>query len=573
MRHFVNFSNKFCQIFAPSISAFCKNPIDFHWYEFDDTHVKPISSRDIVSRAAYLLFYQKRQLTEASRTALQNGTHWIFTLYERPSVDNTSVEDRTERTDRDFVDSADGRIRNNKSENSLRSLNLNGKSKSVERDNYSNREQEYNELHREINSPRQSVESWSGNNKAIHQVINSPRQERSYRSSPEKETRSDRHTSDDLNAKSINNETLWVNMDKTKSSATQNVVENGLDFREKYYVERINIPRSEVNINDQQTYRRSFSEDSYRNAVNNSFTSSIEDGPRYNPLSPSEVVKSNPPSPGTPDSAGSYEKKALLNNERNVNSQTGLSNDSKIKFHQNELDRQGVTFKSKSEQVEKPTIPPKHSNQMKSNNKSKPDSNTSRNVRADVFATPQQSRKSPSPPVQNGRGPWLTPQPQRKFQNTSESRPVMERQSSMPVNKANPVSYFEQQLESHRQAVHDSQPQSLPIEVNYTTEKPPLPRPNTANRVPARQKSQEGSRSVSASYDSAIKERQPENGSRTLAEMEGRTPRSERRNYENEAVRKVSDREHMERSRSVERDKSQGKTSYSCFFQNESTYV
>lgn len=536
-------------------TAFCKNPIDFHWYEFDDTHVKPINNRDIVSRAAYLLFYQRRQVTNTSRTALQDGTHWIYTLYERPSVDNTSSAESTER---DYDDSVDSRIRTDKSGSYLkdqRSIEVNGKSKSGERDYYLDRSREYNELHREVNTPRQDVESLSSNINSPRQVINSPRQERSYRSSPEKEFRNDRHTSDDLNnAKSINSEPLRVNLDKTKSSAAQNVVENGLDFREKYYVEKINIPRSEVNINDQQSYRRSFSEDSYKNAINNSFTSSIEEGLRYNPLSPTELVKSNPPSPGTLDSAGSYEKKALLNNERNVNTQSGLSSDFK-KFHQNELDRQGATLKSvKSEQVERPNIP-KHFNQIKSSNKSKPDSNTTKIVRADVYATPQQTRKPPSPPVQNARGPWLTPQPQRKSQNTSETRPVMERQSSVPVHKAHPTSsYFEHQLESHKQGMLDSQPHSLPIEINFTTEKPPLPRPSTASRVPAKQKSQEGSRSVSASYDGSNKERLAENGLR--ADLEGRTPRAERRSYENEAVRKVSERDQMERTRSVERDKS-----------------
>ena len=414
---------------------------------------------------------------------------------------------------------------------------VNGNSKSVERIVHGEQEQNYTDLHREINSPRQDKRD---------------------RNSPVKEVKNDRHTSDDLNkAKPIHYEQLKVNLDKTKPPVKQDG-DSGQQICEKYYVEKVKIPSNDVTRNNQQTYRRSFSEDSYRNAIDSTYTSSIDTGHVSNPSLVTEGnVKSGPPSPGTPDSAGSYEKKALLNNERNVNTQSGISNDVRLKFYQNELEKESETIKSgRSEQLEKPHIPPKQYNQTKNNNKSKSDSNNSQTVRADVYATPQQNRKSPSPPVQNGRGPWLTPQPQRKYPSNSDSHRVMERQSSVP-NKSHQPSYFEQQLERQRQADPDSQPSSLPIEINYTSEKPPLPRPGTSQRVPGRQKSQE--QILSQSYDSSDRDRVMEAVINSRVEAEYRTPRDERRTYENDAMRKhILEAERMERARSVERDRGQG---------------
>ena len=38
-------------------TAFCKNMTDDSWYNFDDTIVRKISERDVVSSSAYVLFY------------------------------------------------------------------------------------------------------------------------------------------------------------------------------------------------------------------------------------------------------------------------------------------------------------------------------------------------------------------------------------------------------------------------------------------------------------------------------------------------------------------------------------
>ena len=56
--------------------AFCKNPADEKWYVYDDTQVKETNEDQIVTRAAYLLFYQRRSVHSS---AAQNH-NWIFNL-------------------------------------------------------------------------------------------------------------------------------------------------------------------------------------------------------------------------------------------------------------------------------------------------------------------------------------------------------------------------------------------------------------------------------------------------------------------------------------------------------------
>lgn len=62
-------------------TAFCKNPIDGSWYQYDDSRVKPISKNDVVTKAAYLLFYQRRSLFNRQTDEVQRGSHWIYPLH------------------------------------------------------------------------------------------------------------------------------------------------------------------------------------------------------------------------------------------------------------------------------------------------------------------------------------------------------------------------------------------------------------------------------------------------------------------------------------------------------------
>jgi len=60
-------SNHFGSVGFGHYTAYGKNPISGHWYEFDDSHVtrvdKSLKRSDIVSSGAYNLFYRRRDNT------------------------------------------------------------------------------------------------------------------------------------------------------------------------------------------------------------------------------------------------------------------------------------------------------------------------------------------------------------------------------------------------------------------------------------------------------------------------------------------------------------------------------
>lgn len=59
-------------------SAYSRNPVDLKWYEYDDSKVTQISDEQVVTKAAYLLFYQRRPLSNLCTQELKNGTHWVY---------------------------------------------------------------------------------------------------------------------------------------------------------------------------------------------------------------------------------------------------------------------------------------------------------------------------------------------------------------------------------------------------------------------------------------------------------------------------------------------------------------
>ncbi|XP_067672769.1 ubiquitin carboxyl-terminal hydrolase 43-like [Haliotis asinina] len=71
-------------------TAFCKNPIDGQWHEYDDTRVKDIPQSQVTSKAAYLLFYQRRSLSKCCNQNLHTGKHWIFRLYANNNNNNNN---------------------------------------------------------------------------------------------------------------------------------------------------------------------------------------------------------------------------------------------------------------------------------------------------------------------------------------------------------------------------------------------------------------------------------------------------------------------------------------------------
>ncbi|VDD92714.1 unnamed protein product [Enterobius vermicularis] len=69
--------------------AYCKNELDNNWYEFDDTVVTKLEPADVLTKEAYVLFYQKKS-TERMETIKNNvrllsgkegKVSWILNLY------------------------------------------------------------------------------------------------------------------------------------------------------------------------------------------------------------------------------------------------------------------------------------------------------------------------------------------------------------------------------------------------------------------------------------------------------------------------------------------------------------
>ncbi|KOX78315.1 Ubiquitin carboxyl-terminal hydrolase 31 [Melipona quadrifasciata] len=66
-------------------TAFCRNPYDTQWYCFDDTRVEAVNDTNLITNAAYMLFYQRRGLTNnsgnssaASTSSAGSGLdHWV----------------------------------------------------------------------------------------------------------------------------------------------------------------------------------------------------------------------------------------------------------------------------------------------------------------------------------------------------------------------------------------------------------------------------------------------------------------------------------------------------------------
>lgn len=62
-------------------TAYCKNPVDASWYLFDDMRVEKISERQIVTKAAYLLFYARRNVGSSSASESSSGSdHWAWRM-------------------------------------------------------------------------------------------------------------------------------------------------------------------------------------------------------------------------------------------------------------------------------------------------------------------------------------------------------------------------------------------------------------------------------------------------------------------------------------------------------------
>ena len=62
-------------------TAYCKNPVDGTWSLFDDTRVERIKENQIVTKAAYLLFYARHNVGSSSASESSSGSdHWTWKM-------------------------------------------------------------------------------------------------------------------------------------------------------------------------------------------------------------------------------------------------------------------------------------------------------------------------------------------------------------------------------------------------------------------------------------------------------------------------------------------------------------
>ena len=60
-------SNHFGSLNGGHYTAYCQNPIDKRWYEFDDSSVSSMQANGAVTKAAYVLFYRRRKQGKTSK--------------------------------------------------------------------------------------------------------------------------------------------------------------------------------------------------------------------------------------------------------------------------------------------------------------------------------------------------------------------------------------------------------------------------------------------------------------------------------------------------------------------------
>lgn len=59
-------SNHYGGLGAGHYNAYAKNFINKNWYLFDDSSVNPVSEHNVMTKSAYVLFYQRQKAPETS---------------------------------------------------------------------------------------------------------------------------------------------------------------------------------------------------------------------------------------------------------------------------------------------------------------------------------------------------------------------------------------------------------------------------------------------------------------------------------------------------------------------------
>ncbi|KAL4240330.1 Ubiquitin carboxyl-terminal hydrolase 31 [Mactra antiquata] len=467
-------------------TAFCKNPVDMKWYEFDDRNVKPVQNSDIVTRAAYLLFYQRQTLTRNTVKNLHSKAHWVYNVIGPPRSMQTYKSSPMEE-EKSIVSSPSGgkksmevdyseyyvdRVKLIDSDDYHRGTRQpRGKSEPpLKRDMNDSLQKEekllLEQLRSEINSPRseQKYIPLNVSGDSSDRLLNSPRNEDSDISlfrrdefginSPRQSMRLESNESPrrelfpDQKSNSYTDESNSRQSSRHKTSVAEQIIRSK---PQNSKVNEVLSPNSVKNV-----YRRSDSVDSSKNS--HYYTSGSDGSAPPSPLDDNTRTSAI----NTQQSNKKPRQSNLLNNERDFHKVDGNRSNTKLKIHSNQLQKGNNEF-SLDENKKPPDIPSKMANQTANISDKKL-------VRPDIFSTPQQVRKSPSPPVVVS-GSWSTPQPTRR--QFSDVRPTIDRQYSVPMEM--PVSPQNgQRLDIHRHETSE-QPRSLPIEIRTSADKPPLP--------------------------------------------------------------------------------------------------
>ncbi|XP_054565664.1 ubiquitin carboxyl-terminal hydrolase 43 isoform X1 [Eptesicus fuscus] len=82
-----------------SLQAYCRNSLDGQWYSYDDSMVESLPEEEVITRGAYILFYQKRNSIPcwSASSSMRGSTssslsdHWLLRLGSSPSSTRGSL--------------------------------------------------------------------------------------------------------------------------------------------------------------------------------------------------------------------------------------------------------------------------------------------------------------------------------------------------------------------------------------------------------------------------------------------------------------------------------------------------
>ncbi|KAK3579493.1 hypothetical protein CHS0354_028312 [Potamilus streckersoni] len=424
-------------------TAFCKNPVDGCWYQYDDHIVKTIESAEVVTKAAYILFYQRRKYSRAIVENLRFGKHWIFQLYGFSPVQESETvpENQMDRSSsKDRMSSQDHRVPTRQ--------NIPEKSLVDEVDHWSEhtQNQKQNSIKNDHSSRTQFDLVVSGKSVIHSGVAKGDNYGNFERGSARGLGRNDPDSSQVFEKLVVRLESL--SPDSERHSA-QSELDSKNSVQNRYKHERhLSMPLTE-----------------HRNASEISRYLVSQD--------PSHDILNGKP-PFHPNSS-----KVVLNNERNLQNQTLVSGE-RLVLQTNNFRLEKTTNFQRSDSIgpsspsskagsgpESGTLSSKTAraqsdkvashNSENNNSACHSDYINEHSQGIDTWSLSKQPHQSPSPEV-NGKTHWLTPQPTRKIESGLTSRHAeIQRQLSNPSHSSSRLSRppFPHQTENATSKSHD----------------------------------------------------------------------------------------------------------------------